>query len=71
MFKHAPWASHDEGKPSDTKAPSKEEESLASALDAQHRSEFTLLIASAAASMRRTIELNFDASVSCRRHRLR
>lgn len=66
MFKHVPWVSHDDGKPSDAKVPSKEEESLTSILDAQQRSELTLLIASAAASMRKTIELNFDASVSCR-----
>lgn len=65
MFKHAPWA-RDPGKSSDKKAPSKEEQSLASVLDAQQRSELTLLIASAAASMRKTIELNFDASVSYR-----
>lgn len=65
MFKHAPWA-HGEAKSSDKNASSKEEESLTSVLDAQQRSEFTLLIATAAASMRRTIELNFDASVSYR-----
>lgn len=63
MFKHAPWA-HNEEKSSDESAPSKEEESLTSVLDAEQRSEFTLLIATAAASMRKTIELNFDASVS-------
>lgn len=63
MFKHAPWA-HDEGTSSDKNATSKQEESLTSVLDAEQRSEFTLLIATAAASMRKTIELNFDASVS-------
>lgn len=61
MFKHPPWASH-EGK---SKAPNREE-SLTSVLDAHHCSEFILLIASAAASMRKAIELNFDASVSYR-----
>lgn len=69
MFKHAPWA-HDQRNSSDEKAPSKEEESLTSVLDAQQRSELTFLIASAAASMRRTIELNFDASVSYRHNGL-
>ena len=63
MFKHAPWA-HNEEKSSDKNVPSKEEESLTSVLNAEQRSEFTLLIATAAASMRKTIELNFDASVS-------
>lgn len=63
MFKHAPWA-HDEDKSSDKNASRKEEESLTSVLDAQQRSEYTLLIATAAASMRKTVELNFDASVS-------
>lgn len=67
MFKHAPWA-HDEEKSLDKKAPSEEEESLTSVLDAQQRCDLTFLIASAAASMRRTIELNFDASVSHRRN---
>lgn len=70
MFKHAPWASHDEGKPPDARVPAKEDESLTSILDAQQRGELTLLIASAAASMRKTIELNFDASVRRRCHGL-
>jgi hypothetical protein len=63
MFKHAPWASHDDGKAPDAEASNQEEASLTSILDAQQRSELTLLIASAAAAMRKTIESNFDASV--------
>lgn len=64
MFKHVPWASHGEDKSGAASSPSKEEESLTSILDSQQRSELTLLIASATASMRKTIESNFDASVS-------
>ncbi|MCJ1260690.1 hypothetical protein MMC22_000552 [Lobaria immixta] len=64
MFKHVPWSSHDEGKSSDAKHPSEGEESLTSILDVNQRSELTLLIASATASMRKTIESNFDASAT-------
>jgi hypothetical protein len=65
MFKHAPWASHHDGIAPDARLSAQEEESLTSILDAQQRSELTLLIASVAASMRKTVELNFDASVRC------
>lgn len=65
MFKHVPWSSRGEGESSDAKHRSEGEESLTSILDVPQRSELTLLIASATASMRKTIELNFDASVSC------
>ncbi|MCJ1338380.1 hypothetical protein MMC09_003667 [Bachmanniomyces sp. S44760] len=40
--------------------------SLTSILDTDHRSELTLLIASATASMRKSIESNFDATASLR-----
>lgn len=58
MFKHLPWRS------SAAKPPIEGEESLTSILDVNQRSELTLLIASATASMRKTVESNFDASVS-------
>lgn len=63
MFKHVPWASHEEGSAAEGKKLSEEEKSLTSILDANQRSELTLLIASATASMRETVESNFDASV--------
>ncbi|KAI9717034.1 MAG: hypothetical protein M1812_004969 [Candelaria pacifica] len=57
MFKHAPWASHDEG---DEKK--SDEQSLSTILDSSQRSELTLLIASATSSMRKVIEDTFDPS---------
>ena len=64
MLKHMPWSSQEEGKSSQGKPSTDEEESLTSTLDAQQRSELTRLIAGATASMRETLESNFDASVS-------
>lgn len=63
MFKHVPWASHGDEQ-AETHAIDKEEESLTSILDQDQCGELTLLIATAAASMRKTMEMNFDASVS-------
>lgn len=63
MFKHVPWVSHGEGTATEETHPSEGEKSLTSILDVNQRSELTLLIASATASMRKTVELNFDASV--------
>ncbi len=57
MFKHAPWASHDEG---DEKK--SDEQSLSTILDPGQRSELTLLLASATSSMRKVIEVTFDPS---------
>ncbi|KAI9773750.1 MAG: hypothetical protein M1835_006110 [Candelina submexicana] len=57
MFKHAPWASHDEG---DEKK--SEEQSLSTILDSTQRGELTLLLASATSSMRKVIEDTFDPS---------
>ena len=62
MFKHVPWASHGDEQEK-THATDKEEESLTSILDEDQCGELTLLIATAAASMRKTMEMNFDASV--------
>ena len=66
MFKHVPWASHEEGTLAEGKKPSEGEKSLTSILDVNQRSELTLLIASATASMRKTVESNFDATVRLR-----
>lgn len=63
MFKHAPWASH-EGQESQEKHSEDGGESLTTILDAEQRGELTVLIASATAAMRKTIESNFDPSVS-------
>ena len=66
MFKHLPWQSHEGEKHPDSKVPNagEDEESLTSSLSADQRSELTLLIASVMAVMRKTVESNFDASVS-------
>ena len=63
MFKHAPWASHES---QDVQEKHKEQggESLTTILDAEQRGELTMLISNATAAMRKTIESNFDASVS-------
>ena len=59
MFKNMPWSSHEEGQKHH-----EEEESLTSILHGNQRGELTLFIASITAAMRKTIESNFDASVS-------
>lgn len=69
MFKHVPWpgshAAEAEAKHADDKDHhGSGEASLTSLLDAKQRSELTILIVKATASMRKTIESNFDASVS-------
>lgn len=64
MLKHVPWASHGEEKPETANSAAEEESSLTSILDAHQRSELTLLIANATALMRKTVESNFDATVS-------
>ena len=60
MFKNLPWSSHEEGQ----KNHGEEEESLTSILHGNQRGELTLFIASITAAMRKTIESNFDYSVS-------
>lgn len=60
MFKNMPWSSHEGAQ----KHHGEEEESLTSILDENQRGELTLLIASITAAMRKTMESNFDASVS-------
>lgn len=60
MFKNMPWSSQEEGQ----KNHGEEEESLTSILHGNQRGELTLFIASITAAMRKTIESNFDASVS-------
>lgn len=62
MFKHPPWKSHEEGNPSGEKRQGGEQ-SLTTILDIEQRGEFTLLLASIMATMRKTIETNFDATV--------
>lgn len=52
--------------PSQGKQEEGKEESLTTLLDEDQRGELTLLIASAAAAMRKTISSNFDANVSPR-----
>lgn len=68
MFKHVPWPGSHEAEPAkhtdDKEHHGREEASLTSILDAKQRSELTILIVKATASMRKTIESNFDASVS-------
>ncbi|KAL8939037.1 MAG: hypothetical protein Q9211_002919 [Gyalolechia sp. 1 TL-2023] len=61
MFKHIPWASHEDGNSSETKTQEKEE-SLTTILNIDQRGDLTLLIASIMASMRKAIEMNFDAN---------
>ncbi|KAL8740523.1 MAG: hypothetical protein Q9190_006793 [Brigantiaea leucoxantha] len=63
MFKHAPWKSHEEGKPPEDKEQD-DEKSLTTILDIDQRGELTLLIASIMAAMRKTIEANFDATAT-------
>lgn len=63
MFKHVPWASH-EGEQPQEKQNEDGGESLTTILDAEQRGELTILIASATAAMRKTIESNFDPTVS-------
>lgn len=64
MFKHIPWASHEDGKSSESKKQEEEEKSLTTILDIEQRGDLTLLIASIMASMRKAIEMNFDANVT-------
>ena len=65
MFKHVPWPGSHAAEHSDIKEHhGGGEASLTSILDAKQRSELTILIVKATASMRKTIESNFDASVS-------
>lgn len=68
MFKHIPWPGSHKVEPAkhtvDEEHHGREEASLTSILDAKQRSELTILIVKATASMRKTIESNFDASVS-------
>ncbi|KAL8856161.1 MAG: hypothetical protein Q9178_007199 [Gyalolechia marmorata] len=61
MFKHVPWASHEDGKSSEAEH-GEDEKSLTTILDIDQRGDLTLLIASIMASMRKTIEMNFDAN---------
>ena len=60
MLKNMPWSSGE----GNQKGQEKGEESLTSVLNDQNREEFTFLVASITAVMRKTIELNFDATVS-------
>ncbi|KAI4140050.1 MAG: hypothetical protein LQ341_003982 [Variospora aurantia] len=67
MFKHVPWtASHEEEKKSaegkKQQQQEEEEESLTTILNIDQRGDLTLLIASIMASMRKAIEMNFDAN---------
>ena len=62
MFKHVPWASHEDAKPSEGNQ--EEEKSLTTILNIDQRGDLTLLIASIMASMRKAVELNFDPNVS-------
>lgn len=63
MFKHVPWASHEDGKSSEGQHQD-DEKSLTTVLNVDQRGDLTLLIASIMASMRKAIEMNFDANVS-------
>ncbi|KAL8938672.1 MAG: hypothetical protein Q9216_003763 [Gyalolechia sp. 2 TL-2023] len=63
MFKHMPWASHEDGKSSEGKN-QEEEKSLTTILNIDQRGDLTLLIASIMASMRKAIEMNFDANAT-------
>ncbi|KAI4241814.1 MAG: hypothetical protein L6R40_004360 [Gallowayella cf. fulva] len=63
MFKHVPWASHEDGKSTEGKQQD-EEKSLTTLLDIDQRGDLTLLIASIMASMRKAIEMNFDANAT-------
>ncbi|KAL9004842.1 MAG: hypothetical protein Q9188_002361 [Gyalolechia gomerana] len=63
MFKHIPWASHEDGKSSEGKN-QEEEKSLTTILNIDQRGDLTLLIASIMASMRKAIEMNFDANAT-------
>lgn len=61
MFKHVPWASHEDEKHAEGKQ--EKEQSLTTILNIDQRGDLTLLIASIMASMRKAVELNFDANV--------
>ncbi|KAL8852129.1 MAG: hypothetical protein Q9221_002952 [Calogaya cf. arnoldii] len=63
MFKHVPWASHEDKKQEEGKH-EEEEKSLTTILNIDQRGDLTLLIASIMASMRKTVEMNFDANVA-------
>ncbi|KAL8673095.1 MAG: hypothetical protein Q9168_002478 [Polycauliona sp. 1 TL-2023] len=66
MFKHVPhvpWGSHEDTKASEAQH-GEEEKSLTTILNIDQRGDLTLLIASIMASMRKTVEMNFDANVS-------
>ncbi|KAL8961893.1 MAG: hypothetical protein Q9193_001620 [Seirophora villosa] len=69
MFKHVPWASSHEGEKSTEEKQQEEEESLTTILNIDQRGDLTLLIASIMASMRKAIEVNFDANVSSGSHK--
>ncbi|KAI4203267.1 MAG: hypothetical protein LQ350_001964 [Teloschistes chrysophthalmus] len=61
MFKHVPWASHEDEKHAEGKQ--EKEQSLTTILNIDQRGDLTLLIASIMASMRKAVELNFDANL--------
>ncbi|KAL8760510.1 MAG: hypothetical protein Q9184_003308 [Pyrenodesmia sp. 2 TL-2023] len=63
MFKHVPWASHEDGKSSEGQHQD-DEKSLNTVLNVDQRGDLTLLIASIMASMRKAIEMNFDANAT-------
>ncbi|KAL8768160.1 MAG: hypothetical protein Q9209_005551 [Squamulea sp. 1 TL-2023] len=63
MFKHVPWASHEDGNTTEGKQ-GEDEKSLTTILDIDQRGDLTLLIASIMASMRKAIEMNFDANAA-------
>lgn len=69
MLKKLPWpGSHEAERETELTVDKahygRREASLTSILGAKQRSELTILIVKATASMRKTIESNFDASVS-------
>ena len=63
MFRNAPWATHEE-KPNQEEYNGEEDQSLTTLLDSDQRSELTLLVAGATASMRTAVESNFDAAAT-------
>ncbi|KAL8725659.1 MAG: hypothetical protein Q9181_006332 [Wetmoreana brouardii] len=65
MFKHVPWASsHEDGQSTEGKQQQEEEQSLTTSLNIDQRGDLTLLIASIMASIRKAIEMNFDANAT-------
>ncbi|MCJ1238572.1 hypothetical protein MMC14_006562 [Varicellaria rhodocarpa] len=63
MFRNAPWATHEE-KPNQEEHYGEQDQSLTTLLDSDQRSELTLLVAGATASMRTAVESNFDAAAT-------